>query len=105
MLCIYGFLILSKIDENFDFTPITNLDTGGKLNKFVGSNKEKILIIKQKTVPLDIKTNNELMHEFYADIYDGTFMHFIKASNWCKVEDQIFNLRQNYLFNILDKHL
>ena len=100
-----GFLILSKLNENFDFTPVAPLDTGGRLYNFIEKNKEKILVIKQKHLPLDIKFNNESMHEFYEDLHDGTFMHFIKASNWCKVENEIFNSRQNYLFSILDKHL
>jgi glycosyltransferase involved in cell wall biosynthesis len=100
-----GFLILSKLDEQFDFTPIPPLDTGGRLHTFISNNINKVFFIEHSHVPIDLKLNNDYMHEFYDELYDGTFIHFIKSSNWCNVNDEIFNLRQDYLFKILDNFI
>jgi glycosyltransferase involved in cell wall biosynthesis len=100
-----GFIILSKLDEEFDFTPVVGLDTGGKLSSFIAKNANKSLTIKHKHVPIDLKIDNYYMHEFYDDLHNGTFMHFIKASNWCNVSAEIFNLRQNHLFGVLDNFI
>lgn len=100
-----GFMMFSKLEETFDFTPSPPLDTGGKLSGFINKNIDKVLFIDNKHVPIDLKLNNNFMHEFYDDIHNGTFMHFIKASNWCNVNVETFNLRQNHLFGMLDEYI
>jgi glycosyltransferase involved in cell wall biosynthesis len=97
-----GCLMMTRLNETFDFTPQGSLDTGGGLTNFINNNLNKILFIKHKHEPINVGLNNYYMHEFYDDLLEGTFMHFIKSSNWCNVDESIFNLRQNYLFSILD---
>jgi glycosyltransferase involved in cell wall biosynthesis len=100
-----GLLMLGKIKEDLDFTPVHPLDTGGKLSKYILENPNKVLTIKHKHVPIDLKFNDYYMHEFYDDLHNGTFMHFIKASNWCNVNENTFNARQNYLYSLLNDYI
>jgi len=100
-----GLLFINKLNVDLDFTPLGNLDTGGKLSKLVSENKEKIFFIEDNRIPIDLELNNNHMHEFYQTFQNETFIHFIKSSNWCNVNEEIFNTRLNFLFNKLDNYI
>ena len=100
-----GCIMFTNLNEDFDFTPVNGLDTGGRLSDFINNNKDKTLILNYEATQINLKLNNYFMHEFYDIVHDGTFMHFIKASNWCNVDIKTFNVRQNHLFSILDNYI
>jgi glycosyltransferase involved in cell wall biosynthesis len=100
-----GCLMMKKLEETFDFTPKDSLDTGGQLSDFISKNIKKILFIDWNHQPLNIKFNNNYMHDFYDDIHNGTFIHHIKSSNWCNVNKSIFNSRQDHLLNVLESFI
>jgi len=99
-----GFIMFSKLDETFDFTPNPH-DTGCKLSGFINQNIDKVLFFDNGAVSIDLKLNNDWLHEFYGDIHNGTFMHFVKASNWMDANVETFNIRQNHLFGLLDEYI
>jgi glycosyltransferase involved in cell wall biosynthesis len=100
-----GCLMIKKLEESFDFTPVGPLDTGGKLADFIQKNENKVLYLNNKEVKINKKFNDRYVRDCYWDIHDGTFMHFINASNWSNSKSELFNDRLNHLFNILDNQI
>lgn len=101
-----GCLMISRLDEKVDFTPINDLDTGGRLHSIISKNPNNVVVfdLKNQSFGDSVKFNNYYMHEYYELIFNETFMHFIKASNWCNVPAEIFNARQNLLIRILNDY-
>jgi glycosyltransferase involved in cell wall biosynthesis len=97
-----GCLMIKKLEESFDFTPVGPLDTGGRLSNFIKENENKVLYLNNKKVDINTNFNDKYMHNFYWDIHDGTFIHFINASNWSNSESTVFCSRLTHLFKSLD---
>ncbi len=88
------------LEDCIDFSPneTLSLDTGGNLYKVVNNNSN-IYYLDEENVEIieeGFKTN-------YSLIYDKTFMHFIKGSNWNKNPNHI--KRMEILMTILKEKI
>jgi glycosyltransferase involved in cell wall biosynthesis len=101
-----GCLMIAKLEEKVDFIPVNDLDTGGRLHTVVSKDPNSIVVfdLKNQSFGDDVKFNNYFMHEYYELIFNETFMHFIKASNWCNVTPEIFKARQDLLIKTLNDY-
>lgn len=89
------------IRDLVDFSPCHEfrLDTGGKLYKVIDFYGEENCLFFDE-VHVQNKDFNKSMYNFYSDINNGMFMHFINGSNWNESNDN--RERINSLLNILE---
>lgn len=83
-----------------DFMPCeisdTYLDTGGQLYKIITGNPERIKYFEEKHIETEVG--------IYA-LIEGSWMHFLKGSNWVKDEESVYTARINKLMQILEANV
>lgn len=93
-----GCLMFNRIDD-IDFSPNheLKLDTGGNLYKVITETNTVFFNEEHVQNP----EFNKNFYDFYSLIHNGTFLHFINASNWSHSENH--EERINSLLNLLEK--
>lgn len=102
-----GFVLFDNgvIDRNlidFSCNHDLRLDTGGNLHSVISTyGKDKCPFIPE--IHVQNPNFNKSMYNFYADINNGGFMHFIGGSGWNKEGDLNHDERISSLLNILEE--
>jgi hypothetical protein len=99
----------NKNTINFNGQKVDNVvvDIGGQLGAYFRDNPNvKINYFKRDVVEkaMDI-IPDDLKRHYSFEIIGEKFLHTRLGSNWCGINKEQFNTRNNFIYSMLDKHL